>query len=678
MSAPRLLAAAGAAAIATFGLAAATGTSRLATAALAAVLLAAAEYVQLPPLPGLLFSALRLLTLAACAGAALLTVLARQVPIIPEAPGRVWTTLVGVTLAGLVALGLFARRDLGRPRFLLPAIVALLVAAGLGHSRPDFVQGDAVARVPLRFLLPATSTAGLLWWWAAAAGGPRPSRRGLAAFFGAAAALAAFLVVFLPLAQPHVERAVARAIVGDATGLSEGSTLGEVASLAQSDRVVLRVWTREPRLLRAFVLDRFDGRGWTAGPGARHLLPAVSPPVPLLRTAAGAYYLVPSRSVGDALGPGATETRVVPAVREGWPLLVPAGAVLVRAPVPFVERTPLGVLVTGDLPPVYGVASRPAAGAGDGASAALALPAVDPRVRALAASLAEGARSSREKLERTVAHLHAGYRYTLAPGAFRTGDPLAEFLFEKRAAYCEYFATAAAVLLRLQGVPARYVKGLSVGPHNEAAGHYVVRDRDAHAWVEAWLPGEGWVEADPTPPGDFAALHPRRALGALDEWLEAVRAAGAQAWALASAGAWRELVSRALSAGGRSLERVLTTRAAAGLLAAAAAAGAVAGWRRRRRAAPRRGAEPTAAPELRRLLARLERQWARAGVPRPPSRPLVEHLGRVAGTAPALLDASREAVDAYYAAAFAGRPPDPARVGALERRLERLGSDLES
>ena len=107
-------------------------------------------------------------------------------------------------------------------------------------------------------------------------------------------------------------------------------------------------------------------------------------------------------------------------------------------------------------------------------------------------------------------HLQAGYRYTLSPGAFRTADPVAEFLFEKKAGYCEYFASAAVLLLRLQGVPARFVKGLSVGPQtDQGGGLHVVRESDAHAWVEAWIPGEGWVEADPTPPGQFADAHGR-------------------------------------------------------------------------------------------------------------------------------------------------------------------------
>jgi transglutaminase-like putative cysteine protease len=674
-----LLAAAGCTAIASFGLSSEAGLPWPVVLLAAAALFVTASLVQLPPLPSFLRAALRLLAVAAAAGAALVTVLARQVPIIPEAPGREWAGVVGFTLAALVAVGLLSRRDVGQPRLLLPTTVALLVTAGLGYSRPDFLTTSAATRVPLLFLAPSAAAALLLWAWAVVSGGPRPSRRGLATFFGTAAAIAVGLIVFLPVAQPHVERAVAQALTGGTTGLSEGSNLGDVASLAQSDRVVLRVWTARPQLLRAWALDRFDGRGWTAAPGrGRELRPVAPPSPPVLAHAAGSFFLLPPRELAEGAGPGAVETRVVPAVREGWPLLVPASPVLVRAPVRWLDRSALGVLRADQLPAIYGVASRPGPPDPPPTASALQLPpVVDPRVRDLAAGLAAGARSDREKLERTIAHLHGGsYRYTLDVGRFRPTDPLAEFLFEKRAGYCEYFATAAAVLLRLQGVPARFVKGFSVGPHTEAAGHHVVRDRDAHAWIEAWLAGEGWVEADPTPPRDFASLHPRRPLASVAEWVESLRAAGAQAWALVSAGEWRQAASRTLGAVGRRLERLVSSPAAGAALLLAAAAAAIVRWRRRSgrpRARPLPHPSP-ASPELRALLQRLDRHWTRAGVPRPPSRGPLEHLQRLppaALPAPAL-DTSRRVVDAYYQAAFAGRPPDAARVEKLGRDLATL------
>src|SRR5262249_33002273 len=78
--------------------------------------------------------------------------------------------------------------------------------------------------------------------------------------------------------------------------------------------------------------------------------------------------------------------------------------------------------------------------------------------------------------------------------------PALGFLFDTPEGHCEYFATAAALLLRAIGVPTRYVNGYLGGEWNDV-GHYVaVRDNRAHSWVEAYLPGAGWVRVDAPPP----------------------------------------------------------------------------------------------------------------------------------------------------------------------------------
>jgi transglutaminase-like putative cysteine protease len=76
---------------------------------------------------------------------------------------------------------------------------------------------------------------------------------------------------------------------------------------------------------------------------------------------------------------------------------------------------------------------------------------------------------------------------------------LDEFLFETRAANCEYFATAMAVMLRTLGVPSRLVVGYLTDEWDNVEGYYYVRNSDGHAWVEAFIPGRGWVAFDPTP-----------------------------------------------------------------------------------------------------------------------------------------------------------------------------------
>jgi len=85
-------------------------------------------------------------------------------------------------------------------------------------------------------------------------------------------------------------------------------------------------------------------------------------------------------------------------------------------------------------------------------------------------------------------------------------DPLSDFLFNVRAGHCEYFATAMAVMLRTLRIPARVVNGFQTGEYNEAADAYVVRQADAHSWVEVYFAEtDSWVTFDPTPAGGRAA-----------------------------------------------------------------------------------------------------------------------------------------------------------------------------
>ena len=98
-------------------------------------------------------------------------------------------------------------------------------------------------------------------------------------------------------------------------------------------------------------------------------------------------------------------------------------------------------------------------------------------------------------------YLIANYGYTL--NLTNAGkDPLAYFLFTSRAGHCEYFATAMTIMLRSIGVPARYATGFLPGEYNDVGGDYIIRGSDAHAWVEVFFSGYGWMTFDPTPPGN--------------------------------------------------------------------------------------------------------------------------------------------------------------------------------
>jgi transglutaminase-like putative cysteine protease len=124
---------------------------------------------------------------------------------------------------------------------------------------------------------------------------------------------------------------------------------------------------------------------------------------------------------------------------------------------------------------------------------------ITPEIAELAAqAMGQGAARARaEALER---FLIEGYEYSL-DFVGRTGErPLEDFLFKYKTGHCEYFASAMVLMLRSQGIPARLATGYLGGEYNPLEGYYIVRQWNAHAWVEAFLPGEGWAIFDPTPP----------------------------------------------------------------------------------------------------------------------------------------------------------------------------------
>ncbi len=128
----------------------------------------------------------------------------------------------------------------------------------------------------------------------------------------------------------------------------------------------------------------------------------------------------------------------------------------------------------------------------------------NPRTRAWAEELRAQYPDDRELIDAVLQVFNEEFSYSLstAPLGRHGAD---EFLFDLKDGYCEYYASAFAVLMRAAGIPTRIVTGYHGGFWSQAGGYLLVRQSDAHAWNEVWLEDSGWVRVDPT-----AAVSPLR------------------------------------------------------------------------------------------------------------------------------------------------------------------------
>ncbi len=270
------------------------------------------------------------------------------------------------------------------------------------------------------------------------------------------------------------------------TGFAEHVELGAMDRLLDDRTVVFRARVMPDAVgelaWRGTALDEFDGGGWRA----RELRTPVEVTGPRLLPEDASVVEVVSVAPATVLF---TTGQVVDLRAEGAELWTD-GRGGFRA-----DGARRWRLVS--LPP-QGVGARVAWDdtAGDLGAATRLPDDLDPRIRELARAVA-GEGTPLERVEALRQHLRREYRYTRTPRARGDEQPLATFLFESRAGHCEYFATALAVLARAADVPSRVVNGYSGGELG-ADGWMVVRESDAHAWVEVWVEG-AWRAVDATP-----------------------------------------------------------------------------------------------------------------------------------------------------------------------------------
>ncbi len=336
----------------------------------------------------------------------------------------------------------------------------------------------------------------------------------------AAAAVSLLLTLAIFFIIPRVGRSFLplKAQLGTAvTGFTDRVDLGVYGSIQNDPTIVMRVSfpdgqaspDRVPDLRwRGIALDRFDGRAWSLADPLR---------LPVRRMRDGQFLVAPHQAGTPFLNYeiflepiGAEVIFALPRVTTIFgrfpSLSVDSGGGL-TLPVPpgsriryFAASQPERFRPEQLRPPV-----RPGDYPREIRETFLQLPALSPRVRDLARTLAAGAATPYEAVQRVETYLTETLRYSLDLGQGNAGDPLEEFLFVRKTGNCEYFAAAMAVLLRVAGVPARIVNGFQRGEWNEVGQYLTVRQRDAHAWVEVYFPEAGWVSFDPSPRAAFEA-----------------------------------------------------------------------------------------------------------------------------------------------------------------------------
>lgn len=271
------------------------------------------------------------------------------------------------------------------------------------------------------------------------------------------------------------------------TGLADSMAPADVAELSRSSALAFRAsfdGPTPPRAAlywRALTLEQFDGRRWSQSPASRQ----------------------PGAPEWQKQGEALTYSIVMQPSGQSWLFALDTGITTLAGARQMIDfRLESSRPVLQNL--LYRVQSWPAAVRQAELPAAVAERALqlprsgDPRSRAWAQQLRREYTSDAALVAALLQHFNREpYGYTLKPPPVGANS-IDEFLFRTRKGFCAHYAGAMVFVLRAAGIPARVVAGYQGGELNVAGNYLSVRQLDAHAWVEYWREGAGWVSVDPT------------------------------------------------------------------------------------------------------------------------------------------------------------------------------------
>jgi transglutaminase-like putative cysteine protease len=329
---------------------------------------------------------------------------------------------------------------------------------------------------------------------------PAPRHLALGIIAIVATAVTASLLTVLPPASRFAEAQVQRMAgdvmsANDQVGFSTSIRVGSLTNMLRSDRVVMRVSGERTEYLRGAVLDRYEFRVWTSTQAKKT--------VPLTTDAP------PDRATTRIELSRAALSGRTPDPR--W--FLPSDACDLHTPSGHINIDPHG----SAHPDPPGNAREVSFRLATTSTCTAPLPAplapnvidlgiirkYDADLARIAHAWSKDAVTSQAKLEAMIEQL-SHFTYSLEDRREGSEDPVFEFLERTHRGHCELFASALALLARSIGIPTRLVVGYRVDEINSFTGLAVVRDRNAHTWIDAWV-GDHWQSFDPTPTSELLA-----------------------------------------------------------------------------------------------------------------------------------------------------------------------------
>ena len=293
------------------------------------------------------------------------------------------------------------------------------------------------------------------------------------------------------------------------TGFSEETVLGDIGQILQNSDIIMRVELLHPKgplasnlLWRGIAFDYYTGKKWKQSIYQKNLITSDTSGVIAVR---GSYFnsvqqqkenLILQRVILQEMNSnvlfGLYPIRSISNLSSGLKGIYVDYTNSISTPWPHFQMILYDVASARDSESTETLSEKEL-------KAYLQLPKNFIRIKNLAIKIIEDENDPFQKAIKVERYLKSNYGYTLNLKRTPGTEPIEDFLLFQKRGHCEYFASSMVLILRTLGIPSRYVNGFSGGEWNEFGSYYLIRQKDAHSWVEAYFPNRGWISFDPTP-----------------------------------------------------------------------------------------------------------------------------------------------------------------------------------